>query len=118
MQCLLARRCTSRAQGRFEYLVGWAGYGVEGDTWEPELNLPKALVAAYNRKYDLSVEVVLAALRERFHSILLESKRGKFGASFYMNIDPVVAGRVLHALAARRSGVPLEGAEADCAADH
>ena len=67
-----------------------------------------SLVAACDRKYDLSVQVVLAAMRERFHSILLESKRGKFGASFYMNIDPVVAQRVLHALAARRSGASLE----------
>ena len=26
VQCLLARRCTSRSTGDFEFLVGWAGY--------------------------------------------------------------------------------------------
>ena len=60
MQCVIARRCTSWAAGTFEYLVGWKGYSVVGDTWEPESHLPKQLVAAYDRKYDISIEVVLA----------------------------------------------------------
>ena len=111
MQCVIARRCTSRAAGTFEYLVGWKGYSVVGDTWEPESHLPRSnceLVAAYDRKYDIYIEVVLATLRERFHTILQESKQGKFGSFFYLQIDPAVAERLLRALvkvAAQRSGV-------------
>ena len=33
MQCLLARRPSSRFPGNFEYLTGWEGYGPLGDTW-------------------------------------------------------------------------------------
>ena len=65
MLCLIARRCTSRAASTFEYLVAWEGYDVAGDTWEPESHLPKSLVAAYDRKYDISIEFVLAQLREQ-----------------------------------------------------
>ena len=41
-----------------------------------------------NTSYDISIEVVLATLRERFHTILQESKQGKFGSFFYLQMCP------------------------------
>ena len=46
--------------------------------------------------------------RERFHACLQESKQGKFGSFFYIQMEPAVAERALQALvkvAALRSGV-------------
>ena len=110
VQCLLARRCTSRSTGAFEYLVGWNGYDALGDTWEPESNLPKMIVKAYDKQFALGVELSKAALREHFYNILLDSKQGRYGAVFYLHEarDPQVAQQLLHTLAQRRSGPPLK----------
>ena len=64
VQCLLARRCTSRARGVFEYLVSWVGYGPLGDTWEPELHVPKAMVKKFDQHFNVGVEIAIAALRD------------------------------------------------------
>ena len=69
VQCLLSRRCISRSSGTFEYLVGWDGYDMLGDTWEPETNLPKMLVVAFDKHYNLSVELCKATLREQHYDM-------------------------------------------------
>ena len=53
---LLAVRAGKRAR---EFLVRWSGWGVRGDTWEPEAHLPEEAVAGFPSIPPILVSMVL-----------------------------------------------------------
>ena len=53
VEALIADRVRTHVNGKphvIEYLVRWAGFGPEHDTWEPSQNIHAGLIAAYKAK--------------------------------------------------------------------
>jgi hypothetical protein len=50
VESLVASRIRKKVNGKpqvTEYLVRWAGFGAEHDTWEPSANIQKETIASY-----------------------------------------------------------------------
>jgi hypothetical protein len=92
-------------------LTAWENYGTEGDTWEPEDNLPTELVKAFDACFDLRVALLWRRLRTFFYEFLAESKEAEFDKiySFDSTVDPRAAHALLKHLAQQRGGAkPLQ----------
>ena len=56
VQKVLARRPVKRKGRAWEYLIGWKGFGPEGDTWEAEGDVfPRHFITSYNNSWSLPV---------------------------------------------------------------
>ena len=112
---MFARRSGKRKDRAWEYLVGWKGFGPEGDTWEAEGDVhPRRFITSYNTRWSLPVEMARAKLRAHFWRVLNEGKEARFGAEFFLDVaaDPTVAHPLLRALAhaaAQRQGKRARG---------
>ena len=115
---ILARRLLDPKEGTFEYLVAWKGFGTDGDTWESQETLNPKFWKAFDKAYDLEVELVLRRLRNFFFNLLAETKDAVFNRvlTFDSTIPPRVALAVLKRLALQRDGarpLKVQSAEAN-----
>ena len=103
---ILARRLLDPKAGTFEYLVAWKGYNTDGDTWESQETLDSKFWKAFDKAFDLEVELVLRRLRAFFFNLLAETKDAVFNRvlTFDATIPPRVALAVLKRLALQRNG--------------
>ena len=102
---VLARRPSGRA-GKFEYLIAWKLFGVEGDTWEAEEHVSE-LAKEYDKQYDLPVEMCLRSMREHFYRVMTDKKHAEWGKkdTILAGVDPATIHRILRRLTVRRGGL-------------